>query len=415
MAEQGPAIADRAPIFALLGANGVSQVGNTVLIVAVPWFVLETTGSAARTGLAAAAIGVGAVVPVVLGGPLVDRLGFKRASVLADLTSGATVAAIPLLYLAGVLAFWHLLVLVFLLSSLNTNGDTARFSLIPALARWATMPIERANSADRAIVRLGPLVGAPLAGVLIALVGASNVLFVDAATFAVSAALVALGVPSAASARAEAEAEGARGYLSELLEGLRFVRTNALILSIILVAMVTNFLDVPLAQVILPVYANSIYGSAASLGAMLGAFGGGTFAGTLLFGAVGHRLPRRLTFLSCFVTAPLIVFGVLAATPPLAVVVAAVALGGLIAGPINPLYATVIQEKTPPQMLGRVFGVLNALAQAGIPLGAALAGFVVEGVGLVPTILGMGAIYLAVTLSMFLNPALRQMDAGRER
>jgi MFS family permease len=96
VAEQGPAIADRTPIFSLLGANGVSQVGNTVL-------------------------------PVVLGGPLVDRLGFKRASVLADLTSGATVAAIPLLYLADVLAFWQLLVLLFLLSSLNTNGDTPDF------------------------------------------------------------------------------------------------------------------------------------------------------------------------------------------------------------------------------------------------------------------------------------------------
>jgi predicted MFS family arabinose efflux permease len=264
------------------------------------------------------------------------------------------------------------------------------------------MPIERANAADRSIARLGPLVGAPLAGVLIALVGASNVLFVDAVTFSVSAALVALGVPSAASADAEAEAEGARGYLSELLEGLRFVRTNTLILSMILVAMVTNFLDVPLAQVILPVYAKTIYGSAPSLGVILGAFGGGIFAGTLLFGAVGHRLPsRRLTFLVCFVTAPLIVFGVLAATPPLAVVVVAVALGSLIAGPINPLYATVIQEETPPQMLGRVFGTLNALAQAGIPVGAALAGFVVEGVGLVPTILGMGAIYLAVTVGMF--------------
>ena len=55
-----------------------------------------------------------------------------------------------------------------------------------------------------------------------------------------------------------------------------------------------------------------------------------------------------------------------------------------------------IQEHTPPQMLGRVFGALTALAQAGIPIGAVLAGVVVQQVGLVPTILGMGAIYLAV-------------------
>jgi predicted MFS family arabinose efflux permease len=114
------------------------------------------------------------------------------------------------------------------------------------------------------------------------------------------------------------------------------------------------------------------------------------------------------------VAAPLIIFTTLAATPPLAIVVTAGALGGLFAGPINPLYETIIQENTPPQMLGRIFGTLNALAQAGIPLGAALAGFVVEGLGLIPTILAMGAIYLAVTFGMFLNPALRQMDAGKE-
>jgi predicted MFS family arabinose efflux permease len=439
--EQGPAIADRAPIFALFGANAVSQVGNMMIMVAVPWFVLETTGSAARVGLTAAAVGVGAVVPAVLGGPLVDRLGFRRASVLTDLASAATVAAIPLLYLAGALAFWQLLVLVFLLSSLNSNGDSARFALVPALSRRATMPIERANAADRAIVRLGAVVGPPLAGVLIALIGASNVLFVDAVTFSVSAALVAFGVSSVASADAQAEAERerayhapssrhggqlfghparfldpARQYLSELLEGLRFVRTNAVILSMILIATVTNFLDVPLVSVIMPIYAKTVYDSAASLGVVLGALGAGAFAGTLLFGAVGHRLPssRRLTFLTCFVAAPLIIFTTLAATPPLAIVVTAGALGGLFAGPINPLYETIIQENTPPQMLGRIFGTLNALAQAGIPLGAALAGFVVEGVGLIPTIVGMGAIYLAVTVGMFFNPALRQMDAGKE-
>ena len=85
MTEQGSAVADRTPIFALFGANAVSQVGNMMIMVAVPWFVLETTGSAARVGLTGAAIGVGAILAAVLGGPLVDRLGFRRASVFADL------------------------------------------------------------------------------------------------------------------------------------------------------------------------------------------------------------------------------------------------------------------------------------------------------------------------------------------
>ena len=151
-----------------------------------------------------------------------------------------------------------------------------------------------------------------------------------------------------------------------------------------LVATVTNFLDVPLVTVILPVYAREFYGSAASLGAMVGSLAGGAFVGTLLFGAVGHRLPRRLTLISCFVLAPLILYAALVTTPPLEVVVAAGALAGLISGPINPLYETVIQEQTPPQMLGRVFGALQALAMAGIPFGTALAGFAVAGLGAHP-------------------------------
>ena len=127
-------------------------------IVALPWFVLETTGSAARTGIVSGALALGAVIPAVLGGPLVDRLGFKRSSVLADLASAAVVAAVPLLHLAGVLQFWQLVVLVFVLSSVNAQGDTARYALVPFLADRARMPIERANGADRATVRLGQVV-----------------------------------------------------------------------------------------------------------------------------------------------------------------------------------------------------------------------------------------------------------------
>ncbi len=110
MAEQGLAIADRTPIFALLSAEAVLQVGNMMTIVAGPWFVLQTTGSAAKTGLVSAALVLGSVLPAVVGGPLVDRMGFKRASIFADLASEAAVASVPLLYLAGVLTLWQLLV-----------------------------------------------------------------------------------------------------------------------------------------------------------------------------------------------------------------------------------------------------------------------------------------------------------------
>ena len=85
----------RAPLLALLAADGVSRAGNAITTVAIPLIALDIGG----TPLAAAAAGVAATLPLVIGGLLggvvVDRLGFRRASIVADAASGATVLAVP--------------------------------------------------------------------------------------------------------------------------------------------------------------------------------------------------------------------------------------------------------------------------------------------------------------------------------
>ena len=185
----------RLPLFTMLGATRLSMVGNIITFLAVPWFVLQTTGSATQTGLTGGVVVLGMVLGGFFGGPLVDRLGFRRASIVADLASGVTVTLIPLLYLTVGLAFWQFLVLVLLGTCLDTPGMTARQSLIPDLAGRAGMPVERANSALQAIESSSDLLGPPLAGILIAILGPSNVLFLDAATFVLSAAMIAGAVP----------------------------------------------------------------------------------------------------------------------------------------------------------------------------------------------------------------------------
>jgi MFS family permease len=411
-AAQAPA--KRRPVYALLTAEGISQVGNMMTIVAGPWFVLQTTGSAAKTGLVGAAFALGLLVPII-GGPLVDRLGFRRGSVLADLVSGATVASIPALHLAGLLQYWHIVVLVFILTSVNSQGDTARLALVPALARLAHMPFERVNARDRAIARLGSVLGPFIAGVLIAEIGAVNVLFVDAGTFSISALLVAVGVPRSVDARERRPTESnRRRYFAELADGLRFVRSKTFLLWMILVATVGNFFDQPLLTVVAPVYAKDIYGSPATFGALVGSFGAGAFAGALLFGSVARRWPRRRTFLTCYLVGAGIIYGTLALSPPVAVAIVAAIAAGLAFGPVNPIFATVTQENTPPHLLGRVFGALTAIAQAAVPIGAVVVGVAVQRAGLIPTIVGMGVVYVVVTIGMFFNPALRGMDIRRE-
>lgn len=116
--------------------------------VAVPWFVLQTTGSAALTGLAGGAVALAAVLASLFGGPAVDRLGFKETSVVSDLASGLTVAAIPALYLTVGLEFWQLLGLLFAGSLLDTPGMTARQGMIPG-------PLQEGRDAGRE-AQLGP-------------------------------------------------------------------------------------------------------------------------------------------------------------------------------------------------------------------------------------------------------------------
>jgi MFS family permease len=162
--------------------------------------VLPTTGSAAQAGLAVSAGTIAIVVSGVFGGIVVDRLGPKRTSVIADLASGVTVALIPLLDRTVGLAFWQLLILVFVGALLDTPGRTARGSLILDLAPLAGFRLERVNTVIGIVSRLALLLTPPLAGVLIALLGTTNVLWIDAATFAVAAAIVAVAIPGQASA-----------------------------------------------------------------------------------------------------------------------------------------------------------------------------------------------------------------------
>ncbi|MDQ3547406.1 MAG: MFS transporter, partial [Chloroflexota bacterium] len=109
-----PVASKRVPIYTLLLASAISNVGNMLTMIALPWFVLETTGSAAMTGLVGFFVALPNFVAGIFGGTLVDRLGYKRVSIIADLVSGFGVLMVPLLYITTGIAFWQLLTFVFI-------------------------------------------------------------------------------------------------------------------------------------------------------------------------------------------------------------------------------------------------------------------------------------------------------------
>ena len=402
----------RAPLVALLAANAVSMSGNVAALVAIPWFVLQTTGSAARTGIVAAAGLVPIVLSGFLGGALVDRLGYRRASIAADLASAGAVAAIPLLHMTIGIAFWQLLVLVFLGGLLDAPGVTARASLLPDVAADARWSLESASGALAVVERASRLAGAPLAGVLIAIVGSTSVLWIDAATFLVSAGLVLIGVPRRERA-ADVADSGPTSYIRELREGFAFLRADRALFALVAVLTLTNMLD-SVSMVALPVYAEEIYGSAVSLGLMMGVVGAGSVVGALAFSAIGDRLSRRRVFTWGFL-GTCVWYPVAALFPPLGVLLAAKAISGVSSGPLNPVIDTVFFERVPDGLRGRVFGVVSASAWLAMPLGVVVAGPAIEVAGLRTTLLVTGALYLGVVLTAMWLPALRGLDERRSR
>lgn len=409
MIENVAGLTGRWPLHALLAANAISGVGNKLTALAIPWFVLETTGSAAKTGLVGAVTVVPLVLSALFGAGLVDRLGFRTMSVVSDLLSGVTVALIPLLHHTVGLAFWQLLALVFAGAILDAPGATARQSLFPDVAEAAGVRLERANAAAGTIWRLSYLLGPPLAGILIGLFGTSNVLWLDAVSFAVSTLLVGLVVPADARPRTRVPASGERPSVANFIDGLRFLASDRLLLLLAVSSTVGNALGGALNTVILPVYALDAFGEAAALGLMLGAFGAGALTGAVLYGMIGYRYSKRSVFIvsSMIAIAPV---WVLATTPALPVAVVALFVEGLGSGPYGPIVTTIYQRRISVEQRARFFGAILAADNAATPLAVVAVGVLLGTTSLMVALVAVGLVWLLVKLFVVTRPTIRQMD-----
>ena len=397
----------RVPLVALVASDALSLAGSVVAALAIPWFVLTTTGSPARTGIAAFFATVPLALSALLSGGLVDRVGPRRASVLADLLAGASIAAIPALHAVGRLEYWHVLVLAFASGAFDGPGRAARLALLPDLASRADLSLERANGIARFAEHGGYVLGAPAAGALIATVGAPGALWIDSLSFAVSALTIFLAVaPTAAAGRSGA------GYLRELATGLGFIARDPVLRTVLTMASLGSFCIAPLSTVLLPVYARERLDGAADYAALIAAYGAGGLAGAALFSLVGMRVSRRLVYVGTWGVA-LVASVALLFLPPLALAVATLFVLGAAAGAISPLEQTVWQERTPKELRGRAFA-----ASAAIPLLTDALAFVVAGVivalfglraGLSIHAVGDALLFVAaLTL-----PAIKKLDSPR--
>ena len=394
------------PLIALETATLVSAAGNGVALVALPWVVLDLTGSAADVGLVAAAAAVPLVLSAFVAGTIVDRFGRRRTAVVSDVLSGISIAAIPLAALADVLSLWLLVVLAAVGAVFDPAGVTARETMLPAAAQSARLRRERVNGIHEAVFGVAFLVGPALGGLLIAVVGAEATLWATAIGFVLAAfASLLIRLP-----RVERPIEMAhRPIWQDGLDGLWFVWRNRTLRALTILFAILVGAWVPIEGVILPVYFQA-QNAPEKLGIVLMAMSVGGIVGALAYGAVGHRVARRTAVLVGLLGTALPVVG-MAFLPRFWMLVLLGATTGLLYGPINPIANIVLQELTPPHLLGRAIGVLTSLAYAAGPVGFLVVGPVIEVAGLRPTFLALALVLVAVALAAPFVRSLSGLDA----
>ncbi|MFF9408604.1 MFS transporter [Streptomyces anandii] len=414
------------PLYGVLTAMAVSLTGTRVSAVALPWFVLVTTGSATRTGLVAFCEMTPYVLVKAFTGPVVDRIGPRAVSWTTDLASAAAAAAVPLCHALHVLSLPLLLVLVALIGAARGPGDLAKEVMVPEAAERGRVPLERATGLSGVTERLASTVGPAAGGSLVALLGPLPGLVVNAGCFALGSLIIGLTLPRGMGHAAEeppmredaggaAGEGGGVGYWRRFGEGFTFLRGEPLLLTVIVMVGVTNLLDAAFTTVLMPVWAKESGNGPAALGLMGSTAGAAAVCGSLVAALAGHRLPRRLVFFSGFLLAGAPRFLVLAAGAPMWAVLTVFAVGGFGGGFLNPVLGAVLFERVPRRMLGRVNALGDSLAWAGIPLGGLIAGAAVASLGLVPVLLVGGVAYFLTTNLTGMRPEWREMDAARGR
>ncbi|MDV4157790.1 MULTISPECIES: MFS transporter [Rhizobium] len=403
------------PFLALAAAETLSLSGTRLSTIAIPWLVLSTTGSPVLTGLAAMMEMLPYVAAKALSGPLIDRVGPRRIAVVCDTASVAVVMLVPLLDWLGLLDMPLLLPVVFAMGVLRGPSDAAKQAMVPDIAELAAVPLERVTGLVGAIERLASTAGAAGAGALIGLIGPGQALVVNAVTFAAAALIVGVGIPglrrvSEPRGLPEARSGGMSSYLGDLREGWRFLRGDAVLVSIVIMVATTNLLDQAYHAVLLPVWTQSSGHGPELLGAMFSAFTGASIAGAAIAAAIGERMPRLMVYTVAFLLTGFPRFLVIALDAPLPIIFLTLAIAGLASGFLNPILSAVIFERIPKPLTGRVTAMNAALCFALIPFGGLIGGALISTIGLAAALSLTGLAYLAATLFPLALKSFRGFD-----
>jgi MFS family permease len=387
----------------------VSLLGDQFYLVALPWLVLQLTGSGLALGTVLMTTAVPRAVLMLAGGAVTDRLSARRVLIASALARMLLVGAVAALIWLGMIHLWHLYVLTFAFGVADAFSLPAGQAVIPTLVEPPQLgPV---NALMQGSMVMTQMVGPAPAGLIVRAWGLGAALLVDAVSFlGVIAAL--LKIPEtprqAPAGGATPPAAARRSMVHEIAEGLRAVRKDTALMTLMGISAVLNLAVYGPIIVGIAAVAKFRFGSAAAFGTCLSFLSGGMLAGIVLGGRVKRPRHRGMQFAVVGALAGMELIGI-GLVMKLAAVVTLLALMGFAVGFVNVQFSAWIQARVERALMGRVMSVLMFSSFGMIPVSYAVSGALVQW-RLAAAFVIPGAFLVLVATAALVSRVVRAID-----
>jgi len=369
--------------------------GNSAVHVAIPWLVLETTGSSAQAGIVLGLSGLSVIFTAPLIGGLIAILGARPVSVWADIISGTSVLLFPIIGTLFGLNIASLLVIAIFGAMFDPAGGTARKSLIQPVVEKEGLSLTKFNGTYEAVATIGTVIGPTAAALAISIIGVNATFYVIAVVFVFASATASL-IPVITVRGEKGTVFSISNVVGETRLGVSTLWHDKPLLSLVGLYTMLTAIYMPVESIVLSRYFQDL-DEPQTLGFVLSAMSVGIVIGALQF----HRAVRMLSPRNLVVISMSLIGAVVCGMAFLPGAIAFIGLGlalGLAFGPVSPLTNYLVQRRVPQHLHGPVFGTQFSLTHLALPAGTLALGLIVQSVSIEPLLFVIGSLFIAVTL-----------------
>ena len=397
--------------------ESISLLGDQFYLIALPWLVLQLTGSALALGAIMALASIPRALFMIVGGALVDRFSPRSVMFASNLVRAVLVGLLALIVLTGSIQLWMLYVLALAFGTADAFFFPASSAILPALLK--SDQLEMGNTLTQGMAMLSMFLGPVIAGLIISVMagtptttdatpgieGIGIAFALDTISFLGS--LITLWLIHPAKHKSN---ETPAGVFASIKEGMRYVLDSTVLKVVFILLLAINLFSTGLFQIGIPVLADrNLTGGATAYGILMSAYGGGALLGVILAGVLPK--PRASRFGSVLLIGVallgvgMVILPFSQSTPVAALINLAM---GTTMGYVDINFMTWLQRRVPEQLMGRVMS-LTMFASVGIgPVSSALAGAIIN-INLILLFVGSGALLTIITLYTATIPIVRQM------